>query len=54
MKRSSPKSDKVLLDNAVKAMRAAVKKVIADRKMRGWPLIIWRDGKVIKIPADKL
>lgn len=47
-------SDKVILDNAVKAMRRAVKGVIADRKMRGLPLIIWRDGKVVKIPAKEL
>ena len=39
---------------AGKAMRSAVKKVIAERKLRGEPLIIWRDGKVVKIPANQL
>ena len=48
------KGDKLLLDNAVRAMRKAVKNVIADRKMRGTPLIIWRNGKVVKIPARQL
>ena len=37
-----------------KAMRKAVKNVIAERKLRGQPLIIWRDGKVVKVPANQL
>ena len=39
---------------AGKAMRQAVKKVIAERKLRGEPLIVWRDGKVVRIPSNKL
>jgi hypothetical protein len=48
------KDDRVLFTKAVKAMRKAVKNVIAERKLRGQPLIIWRDGKVVKVPADQL
>lgn len=48
------KNDSLLLAKAVKAMRKAVKNVIADRKLRGQPLIIWRDGKVVKVPASQL
>ena len=44
----------LLLAKAVKAMRKAVRNVIAERKLRGQPLIIWRDGKVIKVPASQL
>lgn len=36
------------------AMRAAVRGVIAERKLRGQPLIVWRDGKVVRIPASQL
>ena len=39
---------------ADRAMREAVRGVIAERKLRGQPLIIWRDGKVVKIPASDL
>ena len=39
---------------ARKAMKKAVEGVIADRKMRGEPLIIWKNGKVVKIPAKEL
>ena len=48
------KDDSALLAKAVQAMRKAVKNVIAERKLRGQPLIIWRDGKVVKIPPGQL
>ena len=48
------KDDSLLFNQAVKAMRKAVKNVIAERKLRGQPLIIWRDGKVVKVPASQL
>jgi hypothetical protein len=48
------KNDSLLFSQAVKAMRKAVKNVIAERKLRGQPLIIWRDGKVVKVPASQL
>lgn len=52
MKKSE--SDSVLLNKAVKAMRSAVKKVLAEKKLRGYPAIIWKDGKVVKVPAREL
>jgi len=48
------KSDSLLFDQASRAMRKAIKGVIAERKLRGQPLIIWRNGKVVKIPASQL
>ncbi len=48
------KNGSPMLDQAVKAMRKAVKKVIAERKLRGQPLIILRNGKVVKVPASQL
>ena len=39
---------------AEKAIKKAVQGVIADRKMRKEPLIIWRNGKVVKVPASQL
>ena len=39
---------------AEKAIKKAVRGVIADRKMRGEPLIVWKNGKVIKIPAQQI
>ena len=39
---------------ATKALKEAVRGVIEDRKRTGRPLIIWRNGKVAKIPASQL
>ena len=40
--------------NAEKAIKKAIRGVIADRRMRGEPLIIWKNGKVVKVPANQL
>ena len=48
------KDDTLLLNKAVLAMRKAVRNVIADHKMRGEPMIIWRNGKVVKLPAHQI
>lgn len=36
------------------AMKAAVKKVIQEHARLGRPLILWRDGKVVAVPAQDL
>ena len=43
----------ILSQKAYKAIKKAVRGVIADRKMRGEPLIIWKNGKVVKVPANQ-
>ena len=39
---------------ATKALKEAVRGVIEDHKRTGRPLIIWRNGKVAKVPASQL
>ena len=48
------KNKDTLFELADKAMGRAIKNVIAERKLRGQPLIVWRNGKVVKIPAAQL
>lgn len=36
------------------ALKAAIKDVIKDHKRTGLPLIIWRDGKVVKVSANRI
>ena len=48
------KVDTELLNKAVKAMRSAVRKALAEKKLHGWPAYIWRNGKVVKIKASQL
>jgi len=39
---------------ALKALQEAVRKVVIERKRTGVDLSIWKDGKVLTIPADKI
>lgn len=48
------KSSAAILNKAGKAMRSAVHKVLVEKKLRGEPAIIWKNGKVIKVPASQL
>jgi hypothetical protein len=43
-----------LLERAALAMKAAIEKVIEDHASEGLPLYIWRDGKVVAVPAEEL
>ncbi len=47
-------SDIPLEIRAEEAMKKAVAKAIADHKRTGDPIVIWRDGKVVKIPAEQI
>ena len=47
------KSNSAILNKAGKAMRSEVKKVLAEKKLRGHPAIIWKNGKVVKVPANR-
>ena len=35
-------------------MKKAVQKTIEEHRLSGDPIVIWRDGKVVKIPADQI
>jgi len=39
---------------AEKALKKAVARAIADHKRTGDPIVVWRDGRVVKIPADQI
>ncbi len=39
---------------AEEALKKAVADTIADHKRTGGPIVIWRDGKAVKIPADQI
>jgi len=36
------------------ALKVAVKKAIEEHAREGLPIYVWRDGKVVEIPADEL
>ncbi len=39
---------------AEKALREAVAEAVAEHKLRGHPIIVWRDGKVVSIPPEEI
>ncbi len=39
---------------AEEALKRAVALTIADHKRTGDTIVIWRDGKVVKVPADQI
>lgn len=36
------------------ALKEAVAEAIAEHKRRGSPIVIWRDGEVVWVPADEI
>jgi hypothetical protein len=39
---------------ALEAMKIAVRQVLIEHKQHGWPIHVYRDGKVRRIPASKI
>ncbi len=58
MRRSSNRKnvmEKMPLDiMAEKALREAVADALAEHKLRGHPIVVWRDGKVVFIPPEEI
>jgi len=46
--------DLPLEERALLALRAAVKKAIAEHAREGLPVYVWSDGKVVKLSPKKL
>ncbi len=53
-KRKVDLSDLPMESLALEALKEAVSGVIADHKRTGEPLVIWRDGKVVKVPGEQI
>ena len=43
-----------LAERGLLALKAAVEKAIEEHAREGLPLYIWRDGKVVAVPAEEL
>jgi hypothetical protein len=39
---------------AEEALKKAVARVVEEHRKSGEPLAVWRDGKVVRVPADQL
>lgn len=54
MKKRSQKKMPLFIADADKAMKDAVRKAIQEHAESGNPIAIWKNGKVVWIPAKKL
>ena len=46
--------EKPMVWRAEEALKKAVARVLADHKRTGDPVVVWRAGNVVKIPADQI
>lgn len=53
-KREKSMSDIPLEIRAEKALKEAVAEAIADHKRNGDPIVVWQDGKVVKVAVDQI
>ncbi|MFA5975552.1 MAG: hypothetical protein WC859_05225 [Elusimicrobiota bacterium] len=44
----------LLAQKAEKALKTAVAKVLKEHKRNGVPIAVWRNGKVVTIPASRI
>jgi hypothetical protein len=52
--RKRKKMPSLLAYRAEEALREAVAEAIAEHRRNGVPIAIWRNGKVVRIPADQI
>ena len=48
------RTSSLLTYRAEEALRKAVAEAISEHRRNGVPIAIWRDGKVVHIPADQI
>ncbi len=48
------RQERLLGERAEAALKEAVRKVIEEARRTGSTLAVWKDGRVVKIPADQL
>jgi hypothetical protein len=43
-----------LEQRAEMALKAAIEKVIVEHARQGWPIYIWREGKIVELSPEEL
>ena len=54
MKKKKQAPPKLLSYLAEEALQKAVAEALAEHRRNGVPIAIWRNGKVVRIPADQI
>lgn len=55
-RRADKDIESIILDGDIpdRAMIATQRAVILEHRLRGLPLVLWRDGQVVEVPADSV
>jgi len=55
-RRAGKDIESIIMDGDIpnRAMVATQRAVILEHRLRGLPLVLWRDGKVEEVPADSV
>ena len=55
MKRRNARNKRLSMgEKAEKALKIAVKKAFKEHKKAGVPIVVWKNGKIVKILPEKL
>lgn len=54
MKKKKEPNHTLLAYQGEQALKEAVAEAIAEHKRKGIPIAIWRNGKVVRIPAEQI
>jgi len=54
IKRKRAGGSRSMVRKVEKALRIAVAKTIEEHRLSGDPIVVWKNGRVIKIPASQL
>jgi hypothetical protein len=41
-------------EGTLRAMKSAVREAVRMHKLLGYPIVVWRDGKVVWIPPEEI
>jgi hypothetical protein len=44
----------MIIKKAEKALKAAAQQAAKDHRRSGLPLVVWKNGRVVRIPANKI
>jgi hypothetical protein len=48
------RTDRELFDNIHKGITEGIEKAVQEHKRAGRSIVVWEDGKIVNIPADKI
>lgn len=54
IKRKRERAVPSVIRKAEKALRIAVANTIEEHRRTGDPIVVWKNGRVVKIPANKI